>query len=90
MSIHKSLNLGGGLQSIRSVFTRRERLEKLEFEDRREEGDSVFGLPKVRTHVKVAKKKKAASEEGTEEGVAVAPDGGEVAVATEGEDTAGE
>ena len=34
-----------------------------------EEGDSVYGIPKVRTQVKVAKKKKKAADDVALEGV---------------------
>ena len=59
MSIHKSLNIQGALNTERSVWTRRERIEKLIEEGRwDEEADSPFGLPKVRTRFKVIGKKK--------------------------------
>ena len=57
MSIHKSLSLGSGLSTSRSVFTRRERIEKLMEKGSFEEGGSVYGLPKVRTKYKVLSKK---------------------------------
>ena len=79
MSIHKSLNLGGGLATVRSVFTRRERLAKLELDDRREVGESVFGLPKVRTQLKVKSKKKSAGDEAATVTDADAGDGKEAA-----------
>ena len=66
MSVHKSLYLGSSLNSIRSVFTRRERLEKLTESEDFQEGDSVYGLRKVRTRFKTMSKKQmkaaAASE----------------------------
>ena len=57
MSIHKSLSLGSGLSTSRSVFTRRERIEKLMDKGSFDEGGSVYGLPKVRTKYKVLSKK---------------------------------
>jgi len=57
MSIHKSLSLGSGLTQERSVFTRRERIEKLMERGGFTEGDSVYGLPKVRTQYKILTKK---------------------------------
>jgi len=57
MSIHKSLSLGSGLSTSRSVFTRRERIEKLMEKGSFDEGGSVYGLPKVRTKYKVLSKK---------------------------------
>ncbi len=53
MSIHKSLKLKNTLARQRSVLTRWERILKLQDEARWKEGDSVLGLPKVRTKFKV-------------------------------------
>ena len=58
MSIHKSLLGAGKLKRHRNVLTRKERLEILLREDRRQEEDSIFGLPKVRNIMARAKKKK--------------------------------
>ncbi len=69
MTLHKSLKLGDTMKRARSVLTRAERLATLEDEGRWKEGESVFGLPKVRQYVMkrrhgaVAKK-----EEETEDG----------------------
>ncbi|MCH2101428.1 MAG: small basic protein [Planctomycetes bacterium] len=57
MSIHKSLSLGSGLSQERSVFTRRERIERLMERGELDESGSVYGLPKVRTQFKVLSKK---------------------------------
>ncbi len=79
MSIHKSLKLKNTLQRQRSVLTRWERIEKLQEQERWEEGDSVLGLPKVRTKFKVRSRKaikkaeaeaKAAGESGEGNGEA--------------------
>lgn len=59
MSIHKSLNLGGGVTSTRSVFTRRERIERLMDAGEFTEGDAPVGLPKVRTNFKVMTRRQA-------------------------------
>ncbi len=66
MSIHRSLVPSAALARGRNVYTRAERLAILIREGRRSEGDSVFGLPKVRTVVvkKAAKKKKEKKEDG--------------------------
>ncbi len=49
MSLHKSLKQKNLLVRQRNVLTRAERIERLEEDDRWEEGeDSVFGLPKVK------------------------------------------
>ncbi len=57
MSIHKSLKLKNTLARERSVLTRWERIEKLKEQERWSEGDSVMGLPKVRTKFKVRSRK---------------------------------
>jgi small basic protein (TIGR04137 family) len=73
MSIHRSLKIRGGLTRARNVWTRIERLEALKKAKRYEEGDSVFGLPKVRTGYKQRKKaKKKKEEEQPAEGAAPA------------------
>lgn len=77
MTIDKSLKVNRGLVRARSVLTRAERLERLSIADRWKEGDSVFGLPKVRvikTALKRKKKAKTIEEEGDD---AAATDGAE-------------
>lgn len=64
MSIHPSLHGLDTLKGQRSVFKRIERIQSLMKVDAFGEGDSPYGLPKVRTHIKVKKKK--AVEETTE------------------------
>ena len=69
MSIHQSLKLKNTLARQRSVLTRWERIVKLQEEERWEEGDSVMGLPKVRTKFKVRSRKqlkRLESEDGEE------------------------
>lgn len=76
MSIHSSLR-SGELRGERNVWTRMERILALKKEGRWQDGDSVQGLPKVRTRFKVKSKKQlkaeaagqadAAAGEGTEE-----------------------
>ncbi len=63
MSIHQSLKLKNTLARKRSVLTRWERILKLQEEERWEEGDSVMGLPKVRTVFKVRSRKAAEDKE---------------------------
>ena len=74
MTIDKSLKVRAGIIRSRSVLTRAERIAKLQSQDRFEEGDSPFGLPKVRVLKLAIKKKKKAkkAEEGEEEGKAEA------------------
>ena len=57
MSIHKSLKIKNSLARQRSVLTRWERIVKLQENDRWQDGDSVMGLPKVRTKFKVRSRK---------------------------------
>jgi len=66
MTIDKSLKIRRGGSSNRSVLTRSERLEKLKESDRWQEGDSPFGLAKVRVRKLVMKKKKKKQEEDEE------------------------
>ena len=69
MSIDKSLKSRNSLVRHRNVLTRAERLEKLEEEERWNEGVSVLGLPKVAHRKAVLAKKskeKAAEAEGAE------------------------
>ena len=63
MSIHKSLKLKNTMERQRSVLTRWERIEKLTEQDRFREGDSVLGLPKVRTKFKVRSRKSIKRED---------------------------
>lgn len=58
MTIDKSLKIQRGLIKNRNVLTRVERLEQLREEERWRDGDSIFGLPKVRVQKVSLKKKK--------------------------------
>jgi small basic protein (TIGR04137 family) len=74
MSIHSSLRLRSGSgDADRSVFTRRERLERLLADGKLAAEASPLGLPKVRTKFKVLTKKQlkdaAKSAEGGEAAV---------------------
>ena len=70
MSIHSSLKISGALRGSRNVWSRMERILALKKEGRWADGDSVLGLPKVRTGFKVKSKKQlkaeAAAARGTE------------------------
>ena len=63
MTIDKSLRVARGSISNRNVLTRAERLTKLVEEDRRTEGDSPLGLPKVRVEKVALKRKKKVKQE---------------------------
>ncbi|MFP6612259.1 MAG: small basic protein [Pirellulales bacterium] len=63
MTIDKSLKASRSLIRTRNVLTRAERLRELAETDRWQEGESPFGLPKVRVRKMVMKKKKKKKEE---------------------------
>jgi len=62
MTIDRSLRVRKGMLSNRNVLNRAERLEKLQETERWQEGDSVFGLPKVRIEKIALKRKKKAKK----------------------------
>ncbi len=64
MTMDKSLRARLGLVRTRNVLTRGERIERLKATDRWQEGDSPFGLDKVRVYKLALKKKKKKEEEG--------------------------
>ncbi len=69
MTMDKSLKVRLGLARARSVLNRAERIQRLKTADRWQEGDSPFGLAKVRVYklaMKKKKKKKKDDEEGAE------------------------
>jgi small basic protein (TIGR04137 family) len=68
MTMDKSLRARRGLIRSRNVLTRAERIERLKVADRWTEGNSPFGLTKVRVYKLTVKKKKKKKEE--EEGEA--------------------
>ncbi|MFK7777497.1 MAG: small basic protein [Gimesia sp.] len=64
MSLDKSLKSKSTLVRARNVLKRAERIEKLKFEDRWEEGQPALGLPKVRVEkISLGKKKKKKKDE---------------------------
>ena len=71
MSIDRSLKTMKGLTRHRNVLSRAERIKKLADEDRWEDSQSVFGLPKVANRNlrvgKKTKKKEESAGEGKEE-----------------------
>jgi small basic protein (TIGR04137 family) len=70
MTMDKSLQLRAGLVRSRSVLTRGERIARLQSSDRWKDGQSPFGLPKVRVYKITMKKKKKRKEEEEGEGAA--------------------
>jgi len=57
MSVHRSLKVKSGMLRARNVWTRLERVEALKKAGKAKDGDSVYGLPKVRTRFKQKKVK---------------------------------
>lgn len=63
MSIDRSLKSGGALARHRNVLTRPERIQRLKDQERWNEQDSLFGLPKVANRKSHAgRKEKTAAE----------------------------
>ena len=78
MTMDKSLKVRSGMARARSVLNRAERIQRLKTADRWQEGDSPFGLAKVRVYKLAIKKKKKKKEEeegaeGAETAAAAAP-----------------
>lgn len=67
MTMDKSLKVRQGLVRARSVLTRGERIARLREAERWQEGESPFGLPKVRVYKISMKKKKKKKKEDEEE-----------------------
>ena len=63
MTMDRSLRIRAGLVRSRSVLTRAERIERLKAADRWTDGDSPFGLDKVRVFKLTLKKKKKKKQE---------------------------
>ena len=75
MSQHSSLRIGRRSKQHRSVLKRYERLQTLQGKEEWKEGDSVLGLPKVKTlRIRIKKEKAAetAAVPGTEAPAATA------------------
>lgn len=71
MSLDRSLKSADSLQRHRNVLSRAERVEKLKARDRWDEGQSVFGLPKVanrKASVGTKTKAKATTQKAEETG----------------------
>lgn len=74
MTIDKSLKIAAGGTKQRNVLTRAERLVKLIETDRWQEGDSIYGLPKVRVQKISLKKKKKVKQADDDGDTAAAAD----------------
>jgi len=79
----KSLKVRLGITHVRSVLKRGERIERLKAADRWQEGDSPFGLAKVRVYKLAVKKRKKKKEEAE-----AAAEGAAPAAATTGAEAA--
>ena len=66
MSLHRSLKRKDALVRQRNVLSRAERVERLQADEKWEDGMSVLGLPKVKPLV-IAAPSKAKAEEPAEE-----------------------
>jgi len=71
MTIDKSLKIKAGASKVRNVYTRAERITRLKELERFEEGDKIYGLPKVLVaKVSLKKKKKVKKEDDAADGAA--------------------
>jgi small basic protein (TIGR04137 family) len=69
MTIDKSLKIKAGAIKTRNVYTRAERITRLKELDRFNEGDKIYGMPKVRVaKVSLKKKKKVKKEDAADAG----------------------
>lgn len=74
MTIDKSLKIKAGASKTRNVYTRAERITRLKELEKFNEGDKIYGLPKVRVaKVSLKKKKKVKKEEEGDAAAAVDP-----------------
>ncbi len=71
MSIHPSLTISEKDKKTRSVLKRIERIRSMQEKGAWKEGDSVYGLPKMKTlRIKIKKEKVEKAASATEEGAA--------------------
>ena len=76
MSVHRSLLSKSRLKRHRNVLTRAERVARLQEEDKFQEGDSVFCLPKVKVMRPKRAPKAKKVEKPTEAATGTAPEAG--------------
>ncbi|MDD5730165.1 MAG: small basic protein [Candidatus Omnitrophica bacterium] len=84
MSIHPSLRAADKNKKQKSVLKRIERLKMMAEKEEWKEGDSVFGLPKIKTVRIKIKKEKAEKATETATGAAPAAEGAAKAPAAKG------
>ncbi len=68
MTIDKSLKIKSGSVKTRNVLTRAERLKRLIELERWQDGDAVYGMPKVRVQKISLKKKKKVKKDDKDDG----------------------
>lgn len=74
MSIHASLTISEKDKKVRSVLKRAERIKQMREKGNWKEGDSVYGLPKIKTlRIKIKKEKVEKAETAAPEAGAAAP-----------------
>lgn len=77
MSIHPSLTISEKDKKARSVLKRTERIRQMHEKGNWKDGDSVYGLPKIKSlRIKIKKEKVEKAETTTEAGAAAAPAAG--------------
>ncbi len=77
MSIHPSLTISEKDKKVRSVLSRTERIREMQGKSKWKEGDSVYGLPKLKTlRIKIKKEKVEKAETETPGAAAAAPAAG--------------
>ena len=66
MSIHPSLTISEKDKKVRSVLKRSERIKQMQEKSKWKQGDSVYGLPKLKTlRIKIKKEKVEKAESAT-------------------------
>ncbi|MFH1281127.1 MAG: small basic protein [Candidatus Omnitrophota bacterium] len=76
MSIHPSLTISEKDKNTRSVLKRIERIRQMQEKGNWKQGDSVYGLPKIKSlRIKIKKEKVEKAATATEEGAAPAAAG---------------
>jgi len=88
MSLHPSLRASDKSNKQRSVLKRPERLRMMQSKEQWKEGDTVFGLPKVKTLRLKIKKEKSAEKVAAATGAAPAAGAGAPAAAPAGKTAA--
>lgn len=76
MSIHPSLTISEKDKKVRSVLSRTERIRQMQEKNKWKQGDSVYGLPKLKTlRIKIKKEKVEKAETAATEAAGATPAG---------------